>query len=197
MNGVHDLGGMHGFGRIEVEPDEPVFHQRWEGRVRGMMQGGLRSGLFNLDEFRHAVERMPAAEYLRASYYERWLWAVETLAREKGVTRPGAAWEPRPRRLQRPRGLRARFGPGDRVQARNLNPAGHTRLPRYVRGKRGTVRLVQGPFLLPDTNAHGRGPDWQHVYTVEFGAADLWGEQAEPRQSVRVDLSESYLERVG
>ncbi len=201
MNGVHDLGGRHGFGPVEVEQDEPVFHHRWEGRVRGMMAGGLR-GLFNLDEFRHAIERMPPAEYLRAGYYERWLWAVETLAREKGV----AGWVPGQaeraaaagREHQKtPAGTQARYQPGDKVRARNLTPSGHTRLPRYARGRRGTVRLVRGPFLLPDTNAHGGGPDWEHVYTVEFAAAELWGEQAEPRQTVRVDLWESYLETAG
>lgn len=200
MNGVHDMGGMHGFGPVVVEANEPVFHEPWEGRVRAMM--GLTLGRFyNLDEFRHAIERMPAGAYLGSSYYEKWLHAVEALLIEKGVVTPqelatGRAAAPadsRPRTFHdRPR-LAARFRTGERVVTRNLNPPGHTRLPRYARSKRGVVRSVNGPFLLPDTNAHGAGPDWEACYAVEFRAADLWGPGHATADVVCVDLWESYL----
>jgi len=201
VNGVHDMGGMHGFGPVEAEVREPVFHARWEGRVRAMMDRTVFR-YYHLDEFRHAIERMPAADYLRAGYYEKWLHAVETVLLEKGVItrselasgRPAQpAPEPRPGPGPRPP-LVARFGPGDRVRARNLHPAGHTRLPRYVRGRLGRIRTVNGPMLLPDTNAHGGGPDWEACYAVEFASTELWGQAAAAADRVCVDLWESYLE---
>ena len=203
MNGVHDMGGMHGFGAIPIEEDEPVFHAAWEGRVLAMQGRGRRLGLFNLDEFRHAIERMPAAGYLAAGYYERWLTAIETLLVEKGVVSAeelasGRAARPAPEAAKpaddRPP-LRARFRVGDAVVARNVHPAGHTRLPRYARGRRGVVRSVHGPFLRPDTNATLAGRDWEPVYAVEFAAAELWGEDARPGDVVCIDLWESYLKR--
>ena len=199
MNGVHDLGGMHGFGPVLVEPDEPVFHARWEGHVRAMMQRTV-GRYYNLDEFRHAMERMPSDEYLRASYYERWLHGVETLLVEKGViTRDelatGKATDalpaPLPVREPAPR-LHARFKPGDRVLTRNMHPSGHTRMPRYARGKHGVIRKVYGPFLLPDANAHGKQV-WEICYAVEFAAEELWGDDPRPSNLVCVDLWESYL----
>ncbi len=201
MDGIHDMGGMHGFGPVLVERDEPVFHHRWEGVVRALM-GRTVGRYYHLDEFRHAIERMPAHEYLRASYYEKWLHAVETLLIEKSVIAPrelaarrasGPAPAPAAAALERPP-LRARFQPGDRVRARNLHPSGHTRLPRYVRGRRGVVLTVNGPFLLPDTNAHGRSADWEACYAVEFAASELWGEGAPVADTVSVDLWESYLQ---
>jgi nitrile hydratase len=189
MNGVHDMGGTHGHGAVVVEKDEPVFHEPWEGRVYGVMRGLLRSGLFNLDEFRHAQERLQPAQYLRSSYYERWLAALENLVKETGArVREESLTETRPEAL---------FRPGDRVVAKNINPRGHTRLPRYARGKHGVVESVHGPFKLPDTNAHHRSLDWEPVYTVVFHARELWGDQAEPRQRVSIDLSQSYLEEDG
>lgn len=201
MNGVHDMGGMHGFGRVPVEPDDPLFHAPWERRVLGM-QGRTRRGLFNLDEFRHAIERMPAARYLEASYYERWLTAIETLMLEKGIVSPEElasgraatpAPEPAPRTAEDRPPLRPRFRVGEAVRTRNTHPAGHTRLPRYVRGRRGVVRSVHGPFLLPDTNANLSGRDWEPVYAVEFSAPELWGDDAPSADAVCVDLWESYL----
>jgi hypothetical protein len=186
VNGVHDMGGTHGHGRLTVEYDEPVYHQAWEGRVYGMMRGLLRAGLFNLDEFRHAQERLPPAQYLESSYYERWLAALELLVRETGAKVPQEAL---PEREVEPL-----FKPGDRVVTKNLNPSGHTRLPRYARDKHGVVESVHGPFKLPDTNAHHLSLDWEPAYTVVFKAAELWGEQAEPRQTVSIDLSQGYLE---
>jgi nitrile hydratase len=192
---------MHGFGPVRPEQNEPVFHARWEGKVRVMADRTLRR-YFNLDEFRHAIERMPADEYLRASYYEKWLHAVQTLLLEKGVItqeevatgrssgRPPQPQTPKPE----PPPLRARFRPGDRVVTRIIHPKGHTRLPRYARGKHGVIRTVNGPFLLPDANAHGNPPDWQACYAVELRSTDLWGADAPGEDRVCVDLWESYLE---
>lgn len=195
------MGGMDGFGPVVVEQDEPVFHDRWEGSVRAIMRQTV-GRIFHLDEFRNVVERMPPEEYLRASYYERWLHALETLMVERDVItleelRSGHAngpsiaaniqHEPRPE-------LTARFSSGDNVVTRNLNPAGHTRLPRYARGKRGVVRTVNGPFLLPDSNAHRGRKVWEACYAVEFTARELWGDRASAIDRVCVDLWESYLQ---
>jgi nitrile hydratase subunit beta len=195
------MGGMHGFGPVVRERDEPVFHAAWEGKVRAMMGRTRGAGYYNLDEFRHVIERMPAEDYLRASYYERWLHSVETLLLEKGVitadelasgrsSRPALALNPRP---GPPPALNARFVPGDRVVTSRLNLEGHTRLPRYARGRTGVVRTVNGPFVLPDSSAHGRSPEWQACYAVEFSARELWGETAPAGDRVCVDLWESYL----
>ena len=200
MNGVHDMGGMHGFGPVQIESNEPVFHAAWEGRVLAL-QARTRGRWYHLDEFRNAIERMPAARYLDAGYYERWLTALETLMVEKGVvTREELATSraaaPAPQPAPRPPDdrppLQPRFRTGDRVVTRNAHPTGHTRMPRYVRGRRGVVRTVNGPFLLPDTNAHGRSRDWEPVYAVEFSVRELWG--LDSGDSVCADLWESYLE---
>jgi hypothetical protein len=195
VNGIHDMGGMHGFGPIVIETDEPVFHAKWEGKVRAIYSGTV-GRYFNLDEFRNAIERMEPATYLEAAYYERWLHAVETLLNEKGVLAPGSApAEQAP--PKRPANLPApKFKAGDRVRARNMHPDGHTRLPRYARGKTGVVTSVKGPFLLPDANAHGNHDEWEYVYPVRFAARELWGAEASPRDSVSVDLWESYLEAI-
>jgi nitrile hydratase len=195
VNGIHDMGGMHGFGPIVIETDEPVFHAEWEGKVRAIFSETV-GRYYNLDEFRHVIERMEPATYLEAAYYERWLHAVETLLDEKGVLAAPAAPAPqvppkRPANLPAPR-----FKAGDRVRARNMHPEGHTRLPRYARGKSGVVTSVKGPFLLPDANAHGNHGAWEYVYPVRFAARELWGAEASARDSVSVDLWESYLEAV-
>jgi nitrile hydratase len=195
VNGVHDMGGMHGFGPIVIETDEPVFHAEWEGKVRAIFSRTV-GRYYNLDEFRHVIERMEPTAYLQAVYYERWLHAVETLLDQKGVLSSGSAPAPqappkRPSNLPAPR-----FKAGDRVRARNLHPEGHIRLPRYVRGKSGVVTSVKGPFLLPDANAHGNHDVWEYVYPVRFAARELWGADASARDSVSVDLWESYLEAV-
>jgi nitrile hydratase len=212
MNGVHDMGGMHGFGRVVVERDEPVFHAGWERRVFALASAALGAGVANVDEFRHAIERIPPARYLASSYYQRWLDAVESLLIEKGVlTRDEAAAAsgrsvdevpvaspPRTDTLRPAEGknptVRARFRIGERVRARNLNPSGHTRLPRYLRGRCGTIARDWGVFVFPDTNAHLLGTKPQHVYSVEFAARELWGRSAPPRDKLLVDLWEDYLE---
>ena len=195
------MGGMHGFGRIVAERGEPVFHGRWEGLVRVIFER-TNGRYYNLDEFRRAMEQMAPGDYLRASYYTKWLYAIEAMLIEKGVVSAdelaygrSAGPAPRPRGTREaPPLLLARFRAGDRVVTRNLHPASHTRIPRYARGKRGVVRTVNGPWPLPDANAHGRGPAWQPCYAVEFGARELWGDDANDRDSVCVDLWESYLE---
>ncbi|SRR6266545_2441545 len=185
MSGVHDMGGTPGHGPVVVEAAEPVYHARWEGRVHGMMRRLLMRRVFNLDQFRRAVELIPPARYLASTYYERWLSALETLVRA-----PGRSAIPRAEHS-----ADAAFRVGDRVLTRASETVGHTRLPRYARGKRGVIESVHGPYRLPDTNAHLVSIDWEPVYTVAFEARELWGSQAAPRDSVRIDLWQSYLER--
>ena len=210
MNGVHDMGGMDGFGPVIREQNEPVFHAAWERRMYALAMSGVAT---SADEFRHAIERIPPARYLASSYYERWLAAAETLLVERGIaTRDEllakedpsidpnlianavAARGPAPVKQKSARAPRARFVKGARVRARNINPTGHTRLPRYVRGKRGVVVRDWGVFVFPDTNAHNAGKKLQHCYSVVFDAGELWGKPAGARERVHVDLWEDYLE---
>jgi hypothetical protein len=193
VNGVHDMGGVHGHGAIAVEPSEPGFHADWETKVWAMMRLCLRQGLFNTDEMRHAIERMEPARYLGASYYERWLTALETLVREKGVVGEGPI-RPSGRNPRCEEPPTPRFKPGDRVRTRNLNRPGHTRLPGYARNRRGVVEEVYAPALLPDTNVGPKSRDWQPVYLVRFDSHELWGEQGHDRETVSASLFESYLE---
>ena len=211
MNGVHDMGGMHGMGPIEPEPDEPPFHEPWEGRVWALQRQIGRWGRGrNWGSFRFALESIPAADYLRMSYYERWFTAllVDRLLRSDLVTQAelesGEADpnRPRPTLLPAPTGVDVdvdvspRFRLEQRVRARNIHPRGHTRLPRYTRDKHGTVVRDHGVFSLQDTGANGQslgGPP-QHVFTVRFTARELWGDDASERDAVYVDLWEDYLE---
>src|SRR5208282_3670148 len=206
MNGIHDMGGMEGFGPVAPEANEPVFHAEWEARVYGLMSGFFALGKINVDEFRHAIERIPPARYLASSYYERWMQATETLLVEHGiVTREEIASLPQPdhssiavpaaqppAKPSRAPKARPRFAAGDRVRVRNLNPPGHTRSPRYVRDKIGAIRRDYGSYVFPDTNAHHAGENRQHVYSVEFTARELWGTAA--RERIIIDLWEDYLE---
>ena len=217
MNGVHDMGGMQDMGAVQREKNEPVFHQRWEGRVWGMMWLGSAWGKWNLDAMRHAIERIPPADYLRMSYYEKWLAALVDLVTQRGlVTRaelesgkPAAgsakatppvkaegvpALIARGNPVKRDVAVAARFQVGQRVRGRNINPVTHTRLPRYARGKIGTVERDHGVFLFADSNAHFQGEKPQHLYSVRFTARELWGEQAAPRDAVYVNLWDDHLE---
>src|SRR5262245_22986233 len=220
MNGVHDMGGMHGMGPIRHEPNEPTFHEPWEGRVYALSRVlRTRSGLWNLDAFRHGLEVLPPLEYFRMSYYERWLaWLLKTVVAAGDLTAAeiesgsAAAGSPRKSALVTPETVPSmvvrrasarrdlvvtpRFKSGNHVRARNLNPTGHTRLPRYVRAKRGVVVLDRGVFLFPDSNAHLLGEKPQHVYSVRFAARELWGEQASPRDFVHLDMWDDYHEPV-
>jgi len=215
MNGVHDLGGMHGFGPIVREVNEPLFHAPWEARVFGIAE--LSDDFFNIDMFRHGIERMEPAHYLRAPYYERWLATVELNLIEGGFL-TGEELDARTELLRErpegalPRGTAvaavpqapehgsdaplpvSRFAVGDAVMTRNLHPPGHTRLPRYARGKRGVIQRLYGAQIFPDTNAHRLGENPQPLYAVRFEARELWGEAAESDQTVSLDLWESYLE---
>jgi len=207
MNGIHDMGGMDGFGPIQVDKDESVFHADWERRMFAIAMRLLGRDFDNADEFRHAIERIPAPVYLDSSYYEQWLNAVMMLLMEKNkVTREellssgaepvAAAQPPNHFRGDSPEVRRrsARFREGDRVVARNLNPTGHTRLPRYVRGKRGVIHRDWGVYVFADSNAHHAGQRAQHVYSVTFEARELWGNGAPRKDTLRIDLWEDYLE---
>jgi nitrile hydratase beta subunit len=217
MNGVHDMGGMHGMGPIEHEKNEPVFHATWEGRLFALRRAMGAWGKWNIDTTRHEVELVPAAEYLELSYYARQSVAfLEMLVKSKLVTReeiesgvaaPGqpaatpaltpekaAALVAKGAPTSRDVKAAARFKVGQHVRARNINPVGHTRLPRYARGKLGTIERDHGVFVLPDSNAHFRGENPEHVYSVRFSARELWGEQASPRDSVHLDMWDEYLD---
>jgi nitrile hydratase len=216
MNGIHDMGGMHGFGRIEPEAGEPPFHAAWEGRVHGMNFAMGHAGVWTLDAFRASLETLPPVQYLAASYYRRWLLGLEKRLLERGLAaaaelEAGHALEPGkplPRKLEaraveaalrrgtfaRPSAAPARFAPGDRVRTKKLNPTTHTRLPRYARGRLGIVEAVRGCHVFPDASAEGAGEDPQWLYNVLFEGRELWGESADPSLKVAIEAFEPYLE---
>ena len=219
MNGVHDMGGQHGFGPVTPEPDEPVFHADWERRAFALTLAMGATGTWNLDGARFARESLPPVTYLSSTYYEIWFGALERQLEEHGLVSAeerdaGRALEPA-RAVARTLGAEdvpatlgrggptardatrpARFAVGDRVRARNLNPPTHIRLPRYVRGHVGTVELVHAPHVFPDTHAHGLGEQPEWLYTVRFDARELWGPGADPTVRVSTDAFEPYLEPV-
>ena len=217
MNGVHDMGGMHGMGPVRREENEPVFHEAWEGRVLALRRAMAAWGKWNIDVTRHEVELLAPDEYLRLSYYERQFVAfLEMLAKSGLVTRAelqsgkpaegsrkgtpaltvekAAALVAKGVPASRDVAAAARFRVGDRIRARNMHPAGHTRLPRYARGKLGVIERDHGVFVFPDTNAHFLGEQPEHVYSVRFAASELWGPQGAPRDFVYVDMWDDYLE---
>jgi nitrile hydratase subunit beta len=172
MNGVHDVGGMQDFGPIQPEKNEPVFHEPWEGRVLAMGRAAGATGKLG-GSFRLAIEEIPPAEYLRMSYYERILEAlvkrliagglvtrqeIESGKPAKGsaksvpVLRPAEAatisFRTAPA-VAHPE-VSPRFHVGDRVRARMMNPKGHTRLPRYARGRTGEIARNQGVQAFED-----------------------------------------------
>lgn len=215
MNGVHDMGGMHGMGPVAPEADEPVFHHDWEARVHALNLASPTRG--NIDAGRHKLELIPPADYLRMSYYEKWLTRLEGLLLAGGfVTTEELASgraDPKapkatpvrtaadvPAAMTGPysyvrEAKAASFAVGDRVRARVIQPQGHTRLPRYVRGRTGVIERLHGAHVFPDSHAHGRGEDPHPLYTVTFAAQELWGPEAAAGDSVRLDLWEPYLER--
>jgi nitrile hydratase len=206
MDGIHDLGGMAGFGPVEVEPAEPVFHHDWERDVVALNFAFAMAGLHNGGRFRHSIERMDPAHYLGSPYYEHWLTGISTLLVERGDVTVGELERRAGGRfpLSRPDRGRApgdvaervapRFAPGARVRVRELHPLGHTRAPRYVQGKRGVVVRHDGAFSVPDVEAHSPDKVAQPTYSVRFDAHELWGEGAGEREVVHVDLWECYLE---
>lgn len=218
MNGAQDLGGMMGFGPVIAEKNEPVFHADWEKRALGVTLCCGALGLWNLDSGRHARETLHPADYLSSSYYEIWTKALlkllaahglvlraeldagHSLAAPKATPRPALKAADVPARLasggpvDRPIDRAPRFAVGDRIRTRNMHPTGHTRLPRYVRGKLGVIEHRQGSYVFPDTNAHGKGEDPQWIYSVVFKGTELWGAESDPTLSVAIDCWEPYLE---
>lgn len=203
MDGVHDMGGRQGFGAIRYAPGAEVFHAEWERRANALYGLAVRHGIFNMDEYRHAIERMPPRHYMAASYYERTLTSLATLLVEKGVvtraeleqlaqgffplSAPSA-----PGRSNLPG--RQRFQPGDRVRVRDEFFAGHIRMPGYIRGKPGIVVRETPAYPFPDAHAHGVAAEDEPTYDVAFRTEDLWPQGADPA-IVHVGVFQSYLER--
>ena len=217
MNGVHDMGGMDGFGKIEPEANEPTFHHPWEGRVMAMARAiGANSGL-GIDTNRFSRETLPPVVYLASSYYQKWLLALERLMIERGLIGEDELAAGHSLRLSpllkrgkfsmqdvarvEARGNFARaaqapaaFKLGDRVRTKNINPVTHTRLPRYVRGHTGIVERINGCHVFPDSAAHDKGENPQWLYTVVFNGYELWGADSDPTLKVSIDAFEPYLE---
>jgi len=217
VNGVHDMGGMDGFGKVEPEPNEPTFHSEWEARVLAMVRAMGAAGAFNIDTSRFYREALPPDVYLTSSYYMKWLLGLEDLLIDKGYIAPselaaGHASEPaKPLargkfslddvertmvrgQFERAAPALAKFKPGDRVRAKNIHPATHTRLPRYARGHVGVVERDHGCQVFPDTAATDSGENPQWLYTVVFDATELWGADADPALKISIDAFEPYLE---
>jgi nitrile hydratase subunit beta len=218
VNGVHDMGGMHGFGPVEPEPDEPVFHGDWEARVLALNRAMGYARVWNIDMSRAAIEILSPDVYLTRSYYEKWLLRLEALLLDRGLIdadeiaagralRPG---KPLPRKLDaadvaaaltrgsygRTPGAPARFKAGDRVRTRNIHPVTHTRLPRYARGRIGIIECVRGCHVFPDSVAIGQGENPQWLYTLRFDGRELWGESGDPNLKVSIEAFEPYLEAI-
>ncbi|MDB5503402.1 MAG: Nitrile hydratase subunit beta [Tardiphaga sp.] len=216
MDGAQDMGGVAGFGPVQPEPNEPVFHAEWERRVFALTMAMSRPGQWNIDMSRFARENRPKPDYLSKSYFQIWLAGIEKLMAERGLVAPeeieaGKALLPRRdvpvlkadevaavlrrggpsvRETTQP----ARFAVGDRVRMKTIDPPTHTRLPRYVRGHLGVIELLHGTHVFPDSNAMGKGEDPQWLYTVGFDGRELWGEDGDPALTVSVDAWDSYLE---
>jgi len=215
MNGVHDMGGMQGFGPVQPEPNEPAFHFEWEARTLAMSRAIGYAKIYSIDQGRAKIEEMPPGEYLTKSYYEKWAQRLERIMVENGYIgedevkaghslRPG---KPLPRVLpaaevnkvlsrgtysREPTGP-ARFKAGDRVRTRNIHPRTHTRLPRYARDKVGVVECVRGFHVFPDSVVTGQGENPQWLYTVLFDAQELWGAAADPKSKVSIEAWDPYL----
>ncbi len=218
MNGIHDMGGMHGMGPVEAEPNEPVFHAGWEARVLALTLAMGFHGRWNIDRSRHARENRHPLDYLSSTYWELWLKGLETLAVEAGFVKPDeltagralvppandAPAAPGPAEAmailrkggsyRRPETGSPRFKAGDGVRVREMTTAGHTRAPRYCRSRRGVVHRDRGTFVFPDTNAAGLGEKPQHLYSVRFEGAELWGKAAGPKDAIYIDLWDDYLD---
>jgi len=205
MDGVHDLGGKQGFGPVRYTHEAAPFHEPWEVRVNSLYALAVRSGIFNMDEYRHAIERMEPRHYLNASYYERSLTSLASLCVEKGVVtreelerRAGGAFplaaESAPGRTNV--ATRQSFKPGDRVRVRSDYVPGHVRMPGYIRGKTGVVVGVSPAYPFPDAHAHSIAADDEPTYDVRFTTAELWPDSADTAL-VHVGVFQSYLERDG
>jgi nitrile hydratase len=218
MSGVHDMGGVDGFDHVAREPDEPVFHHTWEGRVMAMSRAMGANGGINIDMQRSARESLPADVYLASSYYRVWQLGLENLLIERGLIgtdeleaghalRPGQTLERGPftrqdvsrvmtrGQFERPAPSPTAFKVGDRVRAKTIDPQTHTRLPHYVRGHIGVVEIIHGCHVFPDSSAIGRGDNPQWLYTMVFDGCELWGPDTDPTVKVSIDAFEPYLER--
>jgi nitrile hydratase subunit beta len=233
MNGIHDVGGMDGFGPIQREENEPVFHEPWEGRLRAIHTlASKKHKFYHIDESRHTIEQIDPVYYMGSSYYQLWLLRTETLLMDRGVLSeeeiqlrmaqlsPGSS--PRshlePYRKVKPLmrsterkvviettsgakqpndPIQPKFSTGTVVKAKVISPMGHTRIPRYIRGKQGIIESIHGNFILPDTKVHQGINLYQPVYRVCFKAQDLWGEDASPKDKLYIELWEDYLELGG
>jgi nitrile hydratase len=211
------MGGMDGFGKVEAEPNEPVFHEKWEGRVMAMVRAMGAQGAFNIDMSRFYRESLPPQVYLASSYYKKWFLGLEEMLIAKGYIAANevksghalVAAKPLKRgafklddvervmvrgKFGRPAIAPAKFKAGDPVRARNIHPATHTRLPRYVRGHLGVIERDHGCQVFPDSAAMEAGENPQWLYTVVFEAVELWGRDADPTVKVSIDAFEPYLE---
>jgi nitrile hydratase len=217
MNGVHDMGGMHGLGPIAPDPNEPLFHEPWEARALALTLAAGAWGRWNIDVSRHARELIPGPDYLRMSYYEKWTTALEALLVDTGLVTaeelasgrpaPGSVKASPPLAAEqvaeslarggptlRPADRSPRFRLGDTVRTRNINPSTHTRLPRYARARQGVITALHGAHVFPDTNARREGEQPQTLYQVRIEAVELWGRDAKGRGAVYLDLWEDYLD---
>jgi nitrile hydratase beta subunit len=216
MDGIHDMGGMHGFGKVEPEANEPVFHADWEGRTLALTRAMGYTGVWTIDQTRAGIESLPPDVYLSSSYYRKWELRLEKLVVALGLAgadeleaghalRPGRTLKRRlsaadvPKTITRgsfarPAPASARFAPGDRVRTKNIHPATHTRLPRYARGKLGVVETLRGCHVFPDSVAVGQGENPQWLYTVLFDGRELWGADGDPSLKVSIEAFEPYLE---
>jgi nitrile hydratase len=212
MDGIHDMGGMDGFGRVEREANEPVFHADWERRMLALSLAVPFAVPFSDDHLRREIERIPPDLYLRTPYYGKWLMALEALLKERGLMAGGtstvAAEIGSPIKAEAVAGAisggfptrrddgeaKARFVVGAKVRALNIHPKNHTRLPRYVRGHEGVIHADLGVFGFPDWNSENKGHKAQHCYTVRFSQQTLWGREAAAGDSLYIDLWEDYLE---
>jgi nitrile hydratase subunit beta len=216
MDGIHDMGGMHGFGKVDPEPNEPVFHSEWEGRTLALNRAMGYTGIWTIDQTRYGIERLPPELYLSASYYKKWAIRLEKLVVEMGLAdadeieaghalRPGKKLKRKltaaevPNTLtrgsySRPTNTQARFKPGDRVRTKNIHPQGHTRLPRYARDRIGVIEAIRGSHVFPDSAALGHGDNPQWLYTVLFDGRDLWGPDSDPSLKVSIEAFEPYLD---
>ncbi len=215
MNGPHDMGGMQCYGPVIPETDEPLFHDEWEKKAMALTVGMGFTGMWNIDASRFARESLPPRQYISSTYYQIWLAGLQKLMLERGMVtadeiasgRVGIPPVPTKRQPPDREGMRkglAAGGPthreiasepafaiGDGVRTLNLNPATHTRLPRYARAKRGRIFHINGAHVFPDSNARGEGENPAWLYTVEFSAQELFGAGT---HSVTLDLFEPYLE---
>ena len=216
MDGIHDMGGMHGFGKVVAEKDEPVFHAAWEGRCLALNRAMGAIGAWSIDEGRAGIEELPPEVYLASSYYRKWALRLQNMVIARGLAgadeiaaghalRSGKALKGKLQAADVPRTLargtygrtpqsEARFKVGDHVRAKNIHPPTHTRLPRYARGHVGVIEAIRGCHVFPDSAAIGAGENPQWLYTVAFDGCELWGETSDPTLKVSIEAFEPYLD---